>query len=142
QIAPEVRPIKSSRWSGSLVIGLIIFALGCIIFASWIIRNRRTNAAALRDRSSIALSTPDKSVAVLPFDNLSTDQDYARFADAVQDEILTDLAKVADLKVISRTSVMQYRSGAERNLRAIARDLGVAHVLEGTVQTIGHRVRV
>jgi TolB-like protein len=85
---------------------------------------------------------PEKSIAVLPFENLSANQENAFFADGVQDEILTDLAKIADLKVISRTSVMQYRTDTARNLREIARQLGVAHVLEGSVQRAGNRVRV
>jgi TolB-like protein/Flp pilus assembly protein TadD len=85
---------------------------------------------------------PEKSVAVLPFKNLSDDQESARFADGVQDEILTDLARIADLKVISRTSVMQYKSGIARNLREIGQQLGVAHLLEGSVQRAANRVRV
>jgi TolB-like protein/Tfp pilus assembly protein PilF len=85
---------------------------------------------------------PDKSIAVLPFENLSTDPHNAFFADGVQDEILNNLAKIADLKVISRTSVMQYKSGAKRNLRQIANELGVAHVVEGSVQRVANRVRV
>ena len=76
-------------------------------------------------------------LAVLPFENLSADPENAFFADGVQDEILNDLAKIADLKVISRTSVMQYKSGAKRNLRQIANELGVAHVVEGSVQRAG-----
>jgi TolB-like protein/Flp pilus assembly protein TadD len=87
-------------------------------------------------------SIPQKSIAVLPFENLSANQENAFFADGVQDQILTDLAKVADLKVISRTSVMQYRNTAARNLRTIAQQLGVTHVLEGTVQREGGKVRV
>ncbi len=83
-----------------------------------------------------------KSIAVLPFENLSKDQENAFFAGGVQDEILTDLAKVADLKVISRTSVMKYKSGLERNLRDIANTLGVSHVVEGSVQRAAGRVRV
>ena len=79
---------------------------------------------------------------MLPFENLSADQENAFFADGVQDEILTDLAKVADLKVISRTSVMQYKTGVKRNLREIANALGVAHVVEGSVQRATNRVRV
>jgi hypothetical protein len=71
----------------------------------------------------------EKSIAVLPFENLSRDPDNAFFTDGVQDQILTALAKVADLKVISRTSVMQYKSGQPRNLREIAQQLGVTHVL-------------
>ena len=84
----------------------------------------------------------NKSVAVLPFENLSKDEENAFFAGGVQDEILTDLAKVADLKVISRTSVMKYKSGPERNLREIAKALGVSHVVEGSVERAGGRVRV
>jgi len=83
-----------------------------------------------------------RGVAVLPFENLSADPENAFFADGVQDEILNDLAKIADLKVISRTSVMQYKSGAKRNLRHIANELGVAHVVEGSVQRAANRVRV
>jgi TolB-like protein/Flp pilus assembly protein TadD len=79
---------------------------------------------------------------VLPFENLSSEKENAYFADGVQDEILTDLSKVADLKVISRTSVMQYKNAATRNLREIAQQLGIAHVLEGSVQRAGNRVRV
>ncbi len=85
---------------------------------------------------------PEKSIAVIPFANLSDDVQNAYFTQGVQDEILTDLAKASDLKVISRTSVMQYRPGAERNLREIGRALGVAYILEGSVQRDGHRVRV
>ncbi len=81
-------------------------------------------------------------IAVLPFENLSTDPENAFFTYGVQDEILNDLAKIADLKVISRTSVMQYESGVKRNLRKIANELGVAHVVEGSVQRVANRVRV
>jgi TolB-like protein/Tfp pilus assembly protein PilF/tRNA A-37 threonylcarbamoyl transferase component Bud32 len=88
------------------------------------------------------LPAPEKSIAVLPFENLSRDPDNAFFTDGVQDEILTDLAKIADLKVIGRTSVMQYKSGAPRNLRAIGQQLGVALVVEGSVQREGNKVRV
>src|SRR5207249_5982966 len=73
------------------------------------------------------LAAPEKSIAVLPFENLSRDPDNAFFADGVQDEILTNLAKIADLKVISRTSVMQYKTGVARNLCEIGQALGVAH---------------
>ena len=86
-------------------------------------------------------TAPEKSIAVLPFENLSADPENAFFADGVQDEILTNLAKIADLKVISRSSVMQYRAPT-RNLREIASALGVAHILEGNVQRAGNRVRV
>src|SRR5437867_5505401 len=90
----------------------------------------------------IKQSAPEKSIAVLPFENLSDDKQNAYFAEGVQDEILTDLAKIADLKVISRASVMHYKSGAARNLREIGKELGVAHVVEGSVQRTGNRVRV
>jgi len=85
---------------------------------------------------------PEKSIAVLPFENLSEEKANAFFADGVQDEILTDLARIADLKVISRRSVMQYKSDAARNLRQVAHELGVANVVEGSVQRAGNRVRV
>ncbi|PYJ69306.1 MAG: hypothetical protein DME76_09435 [Verrucomicrobia bacterium] len=81
-------------------------------------------------------------IAVLPFENLSADPQNAFFADGVQDEILNDLAKIADLKVISRTSVLQYKSGEKRNLRQIGNELRVAHVVEGSVQRDANRVRV
>ena len=89
-----------------------------------------------------ASSIPRKSIAVLPFENLSDDKQNAYFTDGVQNEIITALVKVADLKVISRTSVMQYTSDTTRNLREIGKALGVAYVLEGSVQRSGSRVRV
>jgi len=85
---------------------------------------------------------PEKSIAVLPFENLSADPENAFFTGGVQDEILTYLAKIADLKVISRTSVMPYKSGRKRNLREIAAELGVANLVEGSVQRAANRVRV
>jgi TolB-like protein/Tfp pilus assembly protein PilF len=93
-------------------------------------------------RKPTTISPPEKSVAVLPFENLSDDKQNSFFVDGVQDEILSDLAKVADLKVISRTSVMQYKSEVARNLREIGQQLGVAHVVEGSVERSGNRVRV
>jgi TolB-like protein len=86
-------------------------------------------------------AAPDKSIAVLPFENLSTDPENAYFADGIQDEILTRLSKIADLKVISRTSTQHYKSRPE-NLPEIAKQLGVAHILEGRVQKSGDAVRV
>jgi TolB-like protein/Tfp pilus assembly protein PilF len=97
---------------------------------------------ALRKPTRSTLSVAQKSIAVLPFENLSEEKANAFFADGVQDEILTDLAKIADLKVISRTSVMQYKSGVARNLRKIGEELGVAHVLEGSVQRAANKIRV
>jgi len=83
----------------------------------------------------------DKSIAVLPFENLSDDQDNAYFADGIQDDVLTNLSKIGDLKVISRTSVMQYR-GRPSNVRDIGKALGVSNILEGSVRRSGNRVRV
>src|SRR5207245_11463411 len=97
----------------------------------------------LRARSGGSLlSVSEKSIAVLPFENLSAEKENAFFADGVQNEILTNLAKIADLKVISRVSVMPYKTGIARNLREIASDLGVLHILEGSVQRADGRVRV
>jgi serine/threonine-protein kinase len=122
---------RASRLLAASAIALLL--AGMILFVYW---NRRPQGP-FRDREVLA-----KSVAVLPFDNLSENKQNAHFADGVHDEILTDLAKVADLKVISRTSVMQYTSDVKRNLREIAAALGVAHVVEGTVQREGQQVRI
>ena len=86
------------------------------------------------EKRPIPPSDATAGIAVLPFENLSEEKANAFFTDGVQDDILTNLAKIADLKVISRTTVMQYKSGAPRNLREIGQQLGVAHVLEGSVQ--------
>jgi TolB-like protein/class 3 adenylate cyclase/Flp pilus assembly protein TadD len=94
-----------------------------------------------RSRGRSTLSAPEKSIAVLPFENRSEDKANAYFADGIQDEILTRLSKIADLKVISRTSTQHYKSAPE-NLSEIARQLGVAHILEGSVQKSGDAVRV
>ncbi|HTC79010.1 MAG TPA: adenylate/guanylate cyclase domain-containing protein, partial [Terriglobales bacterium] len=105
----------------------------------------QTSAASPGTVSSAApavASVAEKSIAVLPFENLSDEKQNAYFTDGVQDEILTDLAKIADLKVISRTSVMQYKTGAQRNLREIGQQLGVARLVEGSVQRVSNRVRV
>src|SRR5438094_3785084 len=91
--------------------------------------------------SAIASAIPEKSIAVMPFENLSEDKANAYFADGIQDEILTRLSKIADLKVISRTSTQHYKSAPE-NLPEIARLLGVAHIVEGRVQKSGDAVRV
>src|SRR5215813_13177705 len=91
--------------------------------------------------SAVGLAVPEKSIAVLPFENRSEDKANAYFADGIQDEILTRLSKIADLRVISRTSTQHYKSAPE-NLRDIASQLGVAHILEGSVQKSGDAVRV
>jgi TolB-like protein len=128
-----------NRWKAArrlaLAAGLIgMAAAAFVLFARWHNRAMSQNAAPA--------NVSEKSIAVLPFDDLRDDQANANFAVGVQDEILTDLAKIADLKVISRTSVMQYKTGGKRNLRQIGQQLGVAHLLEGSVQRAGNRVRV
>jgi TolB-like protein/Tfp pilus assembly protein PilF len=95
-----------------------------------------------RHRNLTASLPLDKSIAVLPLENLSDEKEYAFFAAGIQDELLSALSKIADLKVISRTSVMQYKSGIKRNLKEIAQQLGVGHVVEGNVRRAGNRVRV
>ena len=121
---------KRLRWATmtAALLALAMIAAGIAMFSGYRVRS--------------TLAAPEKSIAVLPFENLSEEKANAFFADGVQDEILTDLAKIADLKVISRTSVMQYKSGVARNLREIGQALGVAHLLEGSVQRAGEKVRV
>jgi serine/threonine protein kinase/tetratricopeptide (TPR) repeat protein len=98
---------------------------------------------SMRTENSVSNpAVPEKSIAVLPFANLSPDPNNAFFSDGVQDEILTDLARIADLKVISRASVMHYKSGMPRKLREIGQQLGVSYVVEGSVQRADNRVRV
>ena len=92
--------------------------------------------------NGITSGDENKSIAVLPFATLSDDRDDAYFADGVQDQILTNLAKVSDLKVISHTSVRQYKTGAERNMREIGKQLGVAYIVEGSVQRSRDRFRI
>src|SRR3989449_6012654 len=89
-----------------------------------------------------ASSVSEKSIAVLPLENLSEEKENAFFADGIQDELLSNLAKIKDLKVISRTSVMQYKSGITRNLKEIAQQLGVSNVVEGSVRRSGDHIRV
>ena len=101
-----------------------------------------TSSVSTATASSAPARIPEKSVAVLPFDNLSDEKENAYFAAGVQDEITTNLARIADLKVISRTSANLYKSGNPRNSREIGQQLGVAHLLEGNVQRIGNRLRV
>ncbi len=128
-----------NRWKAArrlaLAAGLIGIAIAAfVLFARWHNRAMSQNTAPA--------NISEKSIAVLPFDNLSDDQANAYFAVGIQDEILTSLARVADLKVISRTSIMQYKAGPGRNLREIGKELGVAHLLEGSVQRDAKRVRV
>ena len=99
-------------------------------------------ATRLRPTQHAAVDTSVKSIAVLPFENLSDDKQNTYFADGVQDQILTNLARVSDLRVISHTTVRQYKSGEPRNLREIGQQLGVTHILEGSVQRAGDRLRI
>ena len=136
-----VRPISAPRWPKSVlsVAVLLAGAALAIIFSTFF---HRASPLTTRSLSETATPVPEKSIAVLPFENLSDDKQNAYFADGVQDEILTNLARVSSLKVISRTSVMQYKAGVHRNLRDIAKALGVTHVVEGSVQRSGGRVHV
>ena len=121
---------------------LVLVVLGILLFR---LTATAPRAAWQREEGWPGGASPpavEKSIAVLPFENLSEEKANAFFADGVQDEILTDLAKIADLKVISRTSVMPYKSGIARNLREIGRQLGVSHLVEGSVQRSINRVRV
>jgi TolB-like protein/Tfp pilus assembly protein PilF len=119
------------RWAAVAIGLLVAAALAAAVFSF------------LRKGPAHSLATAvEKSIAVLPFENLSEEKQNEYFAEGVQDEILTYLAKIADLKVISRTSVMHYTSGAPRNLREIGQQLGVAHVVEGSVQRAANKVRV
>jgi serine/threonine protein kinase/Tfp pilus assembly protein PilF len=116
---------------------IVTFAIAPAILFAFVLLRQKTRVVATN-----AAPLSEKSIAVLPFENLSKEAENAFFAGGVQDELLSDLARIADLKVISRTSVMQYQDGKERNLREIGRTLGVANVVEGSVQRSGNRVRV
>jgi TolB-like protein/Tfp pilus assembly protein PilF len=138
--ASEARPARRSwSWIAALIIVAVLAAA-----AGFYISSRRTGPKAPPSASAstpAAVVIPEKSVAVLPFENLSEDKANAYFADGIQDEILTRLSKIADLKVVSRTSTQQYQS-KPGNLSEIAKQLGVAHILEGSVQKSGDSVRV
>lgn len=146
----EVPPNESITHKTGRRFMAIVSALAALAVALFLFRFARSNSAIVRAAATGSPSTaasamsiiPEKSIAVLPFENRSSDKENAFFADGVQDEVLTILAKVADLKVISRTSVMQFRDAEKRNLRNIAQQLGVAYVLEGSVQRTANRVRV
>ncbi|HEX4653875.1 MAG TPA: FlgO family outer membrane protein [Candidatus Udaeobacter sp.] len=137
-----VRPITPLRWPKFLLVAALIVSAAALAVSIWISFHRVSKNFAEVSKTDVTASIPEKSIAVLPFENFSADKENAFFADGIQDEVLTYLAKVADLKVISRTSVMQYKNAATRNLREIAQQLGVANVLEGSVQRSGNRVRV
>src|SRR6059058_4411787 len=139
--AISVRPVTAPGWSKAALTTAFLVSAVALVISSLIFFNRAPPTSVARALSALA-AIPEKSIAVLPFENLSNEKENAYFADGVQDEILTGLSRVADLKVISRTSVMHYKAGLQRNLREVAADLGVAHVLEGTVQRADGRVRV
>ena len=136
----RVTPARSP-WH-EIVIGILLLAAligGAVLWlhrAGSAVKTVSENPAAV-----LTASIPEKSVAVLPFENLSEEKANEFFADGVQDQILTDLSQIADLKVISRTSVMPYKTGTGRNLREIGQQLGVAHVVEGSVQRAAHSAR-
>ena len=141
---------RTGRKIVAVTIGLAVVAIGLFVYQivrSVGIRQPPTGPSALlmwkKTDAARAASLPvsNKSIAVLPFDNLSRDPDNAYFCEGVQDEILTRLAKVADLKVISRTSTQHFKSTPD-NLPQIAKQLGVAHIVEGSVQKAGDQVRV
>src|SRR4029079_1856392 len=118
------------RWAGIAAALLFLAA----VVAAFVIVSKKS--------AKPTLTAGDKSVAVLPLENLSDEKENAYFADGVQDELLSNLAKIKDLKVISRTSVMQYKAGIKRNLKDIAQELGVTNVVEGSVRRSGNHIRV
>ena len=138
---PPAKGKQSPVFRTLLIAAIVLIGVGvpAVIFTPAILKSLRSSTGSDKGASS---SIPEKSIAVLPFENLSDDKQNAFFTEGVQDEVLTNLAKVADLKVISRTSVTQYKAGAARNLRDIGQALGVVHVLEGSVQRVANKVRV
>jgi TolB-like protein/DNA-binding winged helix-turn-helix (wHTH) protein/Tfp pilus assembly protein PilF len=149
ELLPKARYGASpSDWRIFWVALFVIIIVG--LAALFFIRYRSLPASALAPSSPVPAATvlsaptliPEKSIAVLPFENLSDDKQNSYFAAGVQDEIMSNLARIADLKVISRTSANLYKSENPRNSREIGQQLGVAHLLEGSVQRIGNRLRV
>jgi TolB-like protein/Tfp pilus assembly protein PilF len=129
---------KTGRKLTALVVIVAAVAAGVTVFR---FLHSQQGMEVLKQRP-LPVAIESKSIAVLPFENLSEQKANAYFADGMQDEILINLARIADLKVISRTSVMQYKTEAQRNLREIGQQLGVAFLLEGRVQRAANRVRV
>jgi TolB-like protein/Tfp pilus assembly protein PilF len=136
--APPASDAKPARPTRTWIAALVIVAAVATAGGFYIFSHRSSSKAP---PSSAAPAIQEKSIAVLPFENLSEEKANAYFADGIQDEILTRLSKIADLKVISRTSTQHYKSAPE-NLPEIAKQLGVAHILEGSVQKSGDAVRV
>jgi TolB-like protein/Tfp pilus assembly protein PilF len=138
------RGAQNVTGSELLIIGLVLALGGGLLwrFAATAHVLRHTPLPLPNEKTTApAVTIPDKSIAVLPFENLSRDPDNAFFADGVQEEILSRLSKIADLKVISRTSTQKYKSAPD-NLREIAKQLGVANIVEGSVQKAADQVRV
>lgn len=129
---------RDRKYAGiSVRVGSLILAVVALLAVlAGIYPHRHTNNSASASR------VPDKSIAVLPFESLSDDKANAYFADGMQDEILTDLAKINELRVISRTSVLQYKGNMPRDVRKIGEQLGVAHIVEGSVQRANGKVRI
>ncbi|PYJ73534.1 MAG: hypothetical protein DME72_05610 [Verrucomicrobia bacterium] len=141
EIADAEFPLGRSPKRAWIFIVIIAGAISVGLFFLGRYTTSRTLSTEQGQPPASAESLPQKSIAVLPFDNLSRDPDNAYFAEGIQDEILTRLAKVADLKVISRTSTQKYKSAPD-NLRDIAKQLGVLNILEGSVQRAADQVRV
>jgi TolB-like protein/Flp pilus assembly protein TadD/class 3 adenylate cyclase len=152
--APTRTGLSPVGWAIFLIAALLLtLAIVSVVFAPAILRSLETRrprtlappqppaVPSSSGPSAVAPVIPEKSIAVLPFENLSRDPDNAYFAEGVQDEILTKLATVRDLKVISRTSSAKYRSKPD-NLKTVAQELGVSNVLEGAVQRAADKVRV
>jgi serine/threonine protein kinase len=137
-------PAKSS--SRKVLLSAGVAALIFLALTGWYFgileRHTKPVAVVAKPPQAQAAAIPEKSIAVLPLENLSEEKENAFFADGIQDELLSNLSKIKDLKVISRTSVMQYKSGITRNLKEIARQLGVSNVLEGSVRRSGNHIRV
>src|SRR4029453_14347239 len=147
----EPRRVSGLPAKGGWLWAVAFVGVAIVSLAVFFLVRHRSSPPSVRAPSSSApasLVSPasttiaEKSIAVLPFDNLSEEKQNAFFAAGVQDEIISDLARIADLKVISRTSANLYKSGNPRNSREIGRQLGVAHLLEGSVQRFGNRIRV
>ena len=132
----RARKLRGRRIGITALVLFAVLGLGAFLWS------KRTPAPGVASTTAAAPAIPAKSIAVLPLENLSDDKENAFFADGIQDDLLTSLAKIKDLKVISRTSVMSYRNKAARNLREIGKELGVASVLEGSVRRVGNRVLV
>src|SRR5881394_3552021 len=151
QVATQVFPFfEIPNWAVRLVVLAIVigFPIALVIVGAalslglfFIGRYTASRTTLREDGRSGGPSLPEKSIAVLPFENLSDDKNAAYFAEGIQDEILTKLASIADLKVISRTSTAKYKSKPE-DLKTVSQQLGVANVLEGSVQKAADKVRV